>query len=76
MPVVTMPLVTMPLVTMPLVTMPLKRARLYNTARRLCPPHTPKTVPYHEQSHYCRFMIGHSLGCMDISCFLATFPFT
>ena len=26
------------------------------------PPHTPKAVTYHEQSHYCRFMIGHSLG--------------
>ena len=24
--------------------------------------HTPKAVTYHEQSHYCRFMIGHSLG--------------
>ena len=24
--------------------------------------HTPKAVAYHEQSHYCRFMIGHSLG--------------
>ena len=25
-------------------------------------PHTPKAVTYHEQSHYCRSMIGHSLG--------------
>ena len=24
--------------------------------------HTPKAVTYHEQPHYCRFMIGHSLG--------------
>ena len=31
-----------------------------------CKPrlHTPKAVTYHEQSHYCRFMIGHSLGRM------------
>ena len=28
--------------------------------------HTPKAVAYHEQPHYCRFMIGHSLGRMDI----------
>ena len=27
--------------------------------------HTPKAVTYHEQSHYCRFMIGHSLGRME-----------
>ena len=26
--------------------------------------HAPKAVTYHEQSHYCRFMIGHSLGRM------------
>ena len=26
---------------------------------------TPKAVPYHQQSHYCRFMIGHSLGRME-----------
>ena len=45
------------------------------TVRRLCPRHTPKAVTYHEQSHYCRFMIGHSLGRMDISYFLTTFPF-
>ena len=38
-------------------------------------PHTPMAVTYHEQSHYCRFMIGHSLGCMNISYFLTTFPF-
>ena len=24
--------------------------------------HTPKGVTYHEQPHYCRSMIGHSLG--------------
>ena len=30
--------------------------------------HTPKAVPYHEQPHYCRFMIGHSLGRMESSC--------
>ena len=24
-------------------------------------PHTPKAVTYHAQSHYCRFMIGHTL---------------
>ena len=43
-------------------------------ARRLCPPpHTPKAVTYHEQSHYCRFVIGHSLGRMDISFFLPHF---
>ena len=41
--------------------------------RSLCPPHTPKAVTYHEQSHYCRFMIGHSLGRMDISFFLPHF---
>ena len=29
--------------------------------------HTPKAVAYHEQSHYCRFMIGHSLGRMESS---------
>ena len=38
-------------------------------------PHTPNTVTYHEQSRYCRFMIGHSLGRMYISYFLTTFPF-
>ena len=38
-------------------------------------PHTPKAVTYHEQSHYCRFMIGHSLGRMDISYFLTKIPF-
>ena len=27
--------------------------------------HTPKAVTYHKQSHYCRFMIGHSLGRME-----------
>ena len=27
--------------------------------------HTPKAVAYHEQPHYCRFMIGHSLGRME-----------
>ena len=27
--------------------------------------HTPKAVTYHEQSHYCWFMIGHSLGRME-----------
>ena len=45
--------------------------------RRTAPlfPHTPKGVTYHEQSHYCRFMIRHSLGRMDISYFLTTFPF-
>ena len=37
--------------------------------------HTPKAMTYREQSHYCRFMIGHSLGRMDIPCFLTTFPF-
>ena len=26
--------------------------------------HTPKAVAYHEQPHYCRCMIGHSLGRM------------
>ena len=26
---------------------------------------TPKAVTYHEQPHYCRFMIGHSLGRME-----------
>ena len=30
-------------------------------------PHAPTAVSYHEQSHYCRSMIGHSLGRMDIS---------
>ena len=27
--------------------------------------HTPKAVTYHEQPHYCRSMIGHSLGRME-----------
>ena len=27
--------------------------------------HTPKAVTYHEQPHYCRFMIGHSVGRME-----------
>ena len=27
--------------------------------------HTPNAVTYHEQPHYCRFMIGHSLGRME-----------
>ena len=30
--------------------------------------HTPKAVAYHKQSHYCRFMIGHSLGRMGHYC--------
>ena len=30
-------------------------------------PRTPKAVTYHEQSHYCRSMIGRSLGRMNIS---------
>ena len=53
------------------------------------PPHVP--YQYHEQSHYCRFMIrhclgrmdpycrhmiGHSLGRMDIFYCSTTFPFT
>ena len=29
--------------------------------------HTPKAVTYHEEPHYCRFMIGHSLGRMDFA---------
>ena len=29
--------------------------------------HTPKAVTYHEQPHYCRFMIGHSLGRIESS---------
>ena len=31
------------------------------SARAKTRPHTPKAVTYHEQPHYCRFMIGHSL---------------
>ena len=27
--------------------------------------HNPKAVTYHEQPHYCRFMIGHSLGRVE-----------
>ena len=27
--------------------------------------HTPKAVTYHEHPHYCRLMIGHSLGRME-----------
>ena len=27
--------------------------------------HTPKAVAYHEQPHYCRSMLGHSLGLME-----------
>ena len=42
---------------------------------RLRPPHSPKAVPYHEQSHYRRCMIGHSLGRMDISYCLTPFLF-
>ena len=30
--------------------------------------HTPKAVTYHEQSQYCRFTIGHSLGRMESRC--------
>ena len=30
--------------------------------------HTPKAVTYHEQSHYCRIMIGHSLGRVESRC--------
>ena len=26
-------------------------------------PHAPKAVTYHEQPHYCRFMIPCALGC-------------
>ena len=29
-------------------------------------PYTPKAVTYHEQSHNCRFVMGHSLGRMGI----------
>ena len=28
-------------------------------------PHTPTGVAYHEQSQYCRFMIGHSRGHVE-----------
>ena len=53
--------------------------QLLSEARTACTatlsPYTPKAVAYHVQSHYCRFMIGHSLGRMDISNFLTTFPF-
>ena len=28
--------------------------------------YTPKAVTYHEQPHYCRLMIGHSLGAYGI----------
>ena len=31
--------------------------------------HTPKAVTYHEQSHSCRFVTGHSLGRMESSTF-------
>ena len=31
--------------------------------------HTPKGVAYHEQSHYCRFTIGHSLARMESRCY-------
>ena len=30
--------------------------------------HTPKAATYHEQSHYCRCMIGHSLGRIKSRC--------
>ena len=37
--------------------------RMHQTVRPApLSPHTPKPVTYHEQSHHCRFMIGHSLG--------------
>ena len=32
--------------------------------------HTPKSVTYHEQLQYSRFMIGHSLGRMESRCSL------
>ena len=38
-------------------------------------PLSPKAVTYHDQSRYCRFVIGHSLGRMDSSYLLTTFPF-
>ena len=39
-------------------------------------PNTPKAVcDLSCTSRYCRFMIGHSLGRMDVFYFLATFPF-
>ena len=41
---------------------------MHREHREHCPlrarVHTPKAVTYHEQSHYCRYMIGHSLGRM------------
>ena len=40
---------------------------------RLCAPYTPTAVPYREQSYYCRFMIGHTLGSMDIRFSLPSF---
>ena len=33
--------------------------------------HTPKAVTYHEQPHYCRFMIGHSLEVDATMCLQA-----
>ena len=33
-----------------------RHQRCWDSKRHL---HTPKAVTYHEQSHYCRFMIGH-----------------
>ena len=38
-------------------------------------PHTPKAVAYNEPTVMWLFMIGHTLGRMDIPYFLATFPF-
>ena len=37
------------------------------------PPPTPTAVTYRAQSHYCRFMMGHSLARMDIFHFLPHF---
>ena len=62
------------LVTMPLVTMPCHSSLARPCVRHLS-YHAPKAVTYHEQSHYCRFMIGHSLGRIDTSYFLTAFFF-
>ena len=40
---------------------------LLDEAKAPLSPNTPKAVTYHAQSHYCGFMIGHSLGRIDMS---------
>ena len=51
-----------------------KEAQLADVQRLWPPPHTPTAEAYHERTVMWLFMIGHSLGRIDVSYFLSTFP--